>query len=121
MAADAGASADELAAISHHKDRKSLKRYAKGSIPERTSGQFKIQRALQDLSNTSVVAGTFIGDETSGSAAGTKRIITSLASETVVTESKENNKPVCTPAQPEGQPFQAVRSSSGNVYNFVFH
>ena len=46
---------------------------------------------------------------------------TSVASETVATESKENVKPVCTPAQPEGQPFQTVRSSSGNVYNFVFN
>ena len=121
MMSDADASPDEMAAVSHHTDRKSLKRYNTGSIPERTTGKFKIQRALQDLSNTSVVAGTFIGDETSGSEAGTKRIITSLASETVVTESKENVKPVCTLAQPEGQPFQTVRSSSGNVYNFVYH
>ena len=111
MMSDAGASPDEMVAVSHHKDRKSLKRYNKGSIPERTSSQFKVQRALTDLTNTSVVAGTFIGEECPASSSGAAAIAAGHDLENVSTDA------ISAPVQT----FSTARSSSGNVYNFVFH
>ena len=110
MMSDAGASPDEMVAVSHHKDRKSLKRYNKGSIPERTSSQFKVQRALTDLTNTSVVAGTFIGEECPASSS---EFFGTLGAAAIAAGHDRNVSTDATSAPV--QTFSTARSSSGNV------
>jgi hypothetical protein len=62
---DSGASADQLAAVSHHSDRKSLNRYNKGSVKERTAGQVMVARNLMNMDNRNIIAGYDIGSKES--------------------------------------------------------
>ena len=73
-----------------------------------------VQRALTDLTNTSVVAGTFIGEECPASSS---EFFGTLGAAAIAAGHDRN---VLTDASAPVQTFSTTRSSSGNVYNFVF-
>jgi len=128
--AAAGATVQQIMATTHHKDLKSLKRYAKTSIKERTAGQTLFNTALENFQYRDIIAGV----DTRPTAFKEPREVDEVAEEVQVSKKQRDDafsiphftvdktpEQVALEKNPNRSVLEQTKPPSGNVYYINFH